>query len=86
MYPGYMLDKSMHIIAKRETPVINLFQLMKLLKSTNERLWERSRWIFDGNFRYLDGQPNNSHKVAFCSFPRSGNTFLRRYMELLTGI
>lgn len=42
--------------------------------------------MFDGHFRYLDGQPNKSNKVAFCSFPRSGNTFLRKYLELLTGI
>lgn len=42
--------------------------------------------MFDGHFRYLDGAANKSNKVAFCSFPRSGNTFLRRYLELLTGI
>ena len=42
--------------------------------------------MFDGTFRFLDGAPNKSNKIAFCSFPRSGNTFLRRYMELITGI
>lgn len=42
--------------------------------------------MFDGKFRFLDGQPNKSNKVAFCSFPRSGNTFLRKYIELLTGV
>jgi len=38
------------------------------------------------HFRFLDGAPNKSQKVGFCSFPRSGNTFLRKYVELLTGI
>ena len=42
--------------------------------------------MFDGNNRFLDGEPNKSHKIAFCSFPRSGNTFMRRYIEMLTGI
>ena len=86
MYPGYMLDKNMAIVAKPETPVINLRQLMELLKSSDAGLWERAKWMFDNHFRFLDGQPNKSQKVAFCSFPRSGNTFLRRYMELITGI
>lgn len=76
----------MHIVALSSTPVINLRQLMTLLKSKDEALWERSKWMFDGQFRYLDGQPNKSQKIAFCSFPRSGNTFLRKYLELLTGI
>lgn len=86
LYPGYILDRHMHIVALPSTPVINLRQLMTLLKSKDEVLWERSKWMFDGNFRYLDGQPNKSQKIAFCSFPRSGNTFLRKYLELLTGI
>lgn len=41
------------------------------------------------NFRFL----NNKHDlnstgdvVAFMSYPRSGNSFLRRYLELITGI
>ena len=42
--------------------------------------------MFDGSRRFLDGERNASNKVAFCSFPRSGNTFLRKYLELLTGI
>ena len=59
---------------------------MDLLKSKDEALWENAKWMFDGQFRFLDGEPNKSQKVAFCSFPRSGNTFLRRYIEMLTGI
>lgn len=87
LYPGYMLDKHMHVVAKPETPVINLKMLMSLLKSKDEALWNRSKWMFDPNhFRFLDGAPNKSQKVGFCSFPRSGNTFLRKYVELLTGI
>ena len=86
IYPGYLLDRHMHVVAGPETPVLNLRSLCDLLRSNDEELYERSRWMFDGDFRFLDGQPNPSNKVAFMSFPRSGNTFLRRYMELCTGV
>ena len=87
LYPtGYMLDKSQHIVASPQTPTINLAQLTGLFISSDENLWERSKWMFDGHFRFLDGQPIKSNKIAFCSFPRSGNTFLRKYLEMLTGI
>ena len=86
IYPGYLLDHRMRVVAGPETPVLNLRSITDLLKSSDEELWERSRWMFDGEFRFLDGQPNPSNKVAFMSFPRSGNTYLRRYMELLTGV
>ena len=85
-FSGYMLDKNMHVVARPTTPVINLIQLTELLKSSDEELWQRAKWMFDRQFRFLDGQPNPSNKIAFCSFPRSGNTFLRKYIELLTGI
>jgi hypothetical protein len=42
--------------------------------------------MFKGEIKVLDGQPNTSNKIAFASFPRSGNTFLRKYCELLTNI
>ena len=34
----------------------------------------------------MDNSSNTTNKVAFSSFPRSGNTFLRKYFELLTGV
>ena len=60
MYPDYMLDRYMRVVARPETPVINLRQLMALFKSKSEGLWNRAKWMFDGQFRFLDGQPNNS--------------------------
>ena len=86
LFPGYVLDKKMHVVAGPTTTTINLKQLIGLLRSKDADLWERNKWAFDGNFRILDGEANYSQKVAFCSIPRSGNTFLRKYMEMLTGI
>lgn len=42
--------------------------------------------MFKNEFKFLDGAPNDWNKVAFISFPRSGNTFLRKVCELLTGV
>ena len=79
LFPGYQLDATMHIRAKPETPTINLNSLVTLLKSKDAGLWERSKWLFEAEGIFLDGEPIRSNKIAFCSYPRSGNTFLRKY-------
>jgi hypothetical protein len=77
----------MRVRARKETKVVNLKQLIALLSSSDRKQWEEAKWVFDKNhFRFLDGESNPSNKIAFASFPRSGNTFLRKYLELLSGI
>lgn len=85
-YPGYILDKNMRVRALPETKVVNLDHLYGLLRSKDEKAWEANKWIFDGQMRFLDGKQNNWNKIAFGSFPRSGNSFLRKYLEMLTGV
>ena len=41
--------------------------------------------MWDKEFRFLDGQTVD-RRVGFTSYPRSGNSFLRRYVEQITGI
>lgn len=82
---GYRIDKTGAIrptTAKR----INFAKQMEMLKSKDEALFEEARWIFDGDFRFLDGASMEGKQVGFTSFPRSGNSFLRRTIEQLTGI
>ena len=53
-----------------------------MLKSTDASKFEE--WTFFGSHRFLDGSTGVSdHKVGFCSFPRSGSSFLRRMIENL---
>jgi len=48
---------------------------------------ESNNWMFDGKFRLLDGKPlKRGQKVAFDTFPRTGNSFLRRLIEEVTGV
>lgn len=42
--------------------------------------------MFEGGAKFLDGKKNTGNKLAFISFPRSGNSFLRKYLESLTGV
>ena len=64
---------------------INLKKLNTMLKSKDEKLFEDSKWVWDGDFKFLDGEKTES-KIAFNTFPRSGNSFLRRLLEQVTGI
>lgn len=68
------------------TRTVNLQHLIEVLKSSDEQLWEDNRWMFDGEMRFLDGQPIAGNKVCFTSIHRSGNTFMRQYLEMLTGV
>ena len=65
---------------------MNLDELVALLKSKDENEWNSKKWMFSGELRFLDNTQIKSNKIALASFPRSGNTFLRKYLDLLTGI
>ena len=41
--------------------------------------------MWNGDFKFLDGEKLPT-KIAFCTFPRSGNSFLRKLLEQTTGI
>lgn len=71
------------IVTKAKT--INLKKLNAMLKSKDENLFNESKWVWDGDFKFLDGEKAET-KIAFNTFPRSGNSFLRRLLEQVTGI
>ena len=60
----------------RLAKTVNYSLLMDILKSKDETLLQKHAWMFDGNFRILDGQPIGDNKIAFNTFMRSGNSFL----------
>ena len=43
-------------------------------------------WIASGEYRFLDGEDITGSKIAFQSFPRSGNSMLRKLLETVTGV
>lgn len=64
---------------------INCKNLYNMLRSKDESLFAANKWIFDGDFKFCDGAALPS-KIAFNTYPRSGNSFLRKFMEQCTGI
>ena len=45
------------------------------------------QWVWDEpDYRFLDGESIGARKVGFTSYPRSGNSFLRRYCEQITSL
>ena len=82
---GYELDENQRVINLPETKTVNLSTLFEILKSHDPALLEANQWIFDGERRFLDRQ-SIPIQVAYNSFPRSGNTMLRRFLENITGV
>lgn len=59
---------------------------MLLSKDINSVLEsDDAQWMFDGEERFLDGENIDGERIAFVSHPRSGNSFLRKYLEAITG-
>jgi hypothetical protein len=84
---GYTFDKNLSFIAKPDTRTVNLNDLISILKSKDESLLTKNAWMFDGELRLLDGgKIPEGNKIAFNTFPRVGNTFLRKCLEQVTGV
>lgn len=85
---NYICDKNGRIdtapSVKGETR--NIEQILTMLKSKDASLYEAQKEsLFDGTFRFLDKTPLKS-QVAFLSFPRSGNSLMRRVLEQSFGV
>lgn len=46
----------------------------------------KKKFLDDKVQRFLDGQDMEGFKVCYLTYFRSGNTFLRKYFELVTGV
>lgn len=77
----------MTIAPGKNALTINYDDLMNTYKSKDEELFKKNQWMFEGKANFLNKKQSlDGNKVAFISFPRSGNSFLRKYLESLTGI
>ena len=82
----FVLNERMAFRPGPNTPVLNFKYIKELLLSTDLSRNAELDWMKDGSFRFLDGEDMTGNQVAFASFPRSGNTFMRRFLEKITGI
>jgi len=86
-YPGYILDSQNRVIPGPNTPTVNFDKIISILLSKDLSRNEELSWIAKERDRFLDGTVSmRNHGISFCSYPRSGNTMLRVYIESITGI
>jgi len=74
----YRPNGTMKLFPKKNTPVVNFKQLRELLMSKDLNRNNEIDWIDSKVFRFLDGADIQGWHTCFTSFPRSGNTMLRR--------
>ena len=86
-FPGYEMDDRCFIVPKKDTPTVKFSWLKDLLLSKDLSREKELDWIDSEGYRFLDKSEDMlGNMVAFQSFPRTGNTFLRRYLENITGV
>lgn len=89
---GYVLDDLKRVRPGPDSKVVDFGLLWKVLKSNDEELLKQNEWIFDNDdAKYLDVASQETvestgNLVAYCSFPRCGNSFLRKYFQMISGI
>ena len=86
MWPTYNLDSRCCIRPGQDTPTVNLAELKELLLSKDLSRDKELEWVSTKNLRFLDGTDITGQQIAFSSFARSGNSFMRRVIELITGV
>ena len=81
-------SKGYRFVSKSDDHTISHKQLCSIFLSSDQEKYEefKKRYLQSGQLRFLDGESLNGFKTAFMTYPRSGNTFLRKYLELITGV
>ena len=81
----YYLDDLSKVRPKPGTKVIEFGQLWDTLRSNDKSLLEQNKWMFDEECRFLDPDSATNVQamrqvVSYSSYPRCGNSFLRKYL------
>ena len=85
-YPGFCLDKEKIFLYNKTAVEIDLNEMKALFASKDIGRYEeiKSKW-FDGTSLFV--KPNKENNVVtYCTYPRSGNSMMRKHFENLTGI
>ena len=84
-WPGYVMAKSAHIVPERDH-YVHLDDLLSLLRSSDIDRYNRTKDHFFGpTSRYTTGKSKEQLSVCYATYPRSGNSLMRKYFENVTG-
>jgi len=85
-WPGYVLSKTGHIVNSTDR-LVEMDALLDLLRSNVIDRYESQKELFFGpQARYTTGPSRENVKVAYATYPRSGNSLMRKYFENVTGL
>ena len=86
-YPGYMLDLKTNRIVSSTDRKVNLDDLLALFRSKDLAKYEREKDTFFGpSGRYTTENAQEQMSVLYTTYPRSGNSMMRKYFENITGV
>ena len=93
---GYYLDDLLRVRPGPDVGTVDFGELWQVLTSSDEELLESLAWVFedqsDSKFLNMSDPPSGQtvestgNMVAYASYIRCGNSFLRKYLENITGI
>jgi hypothetical protein len=86
-YPGFALNDRNGLIENVSKPEIDLDSLFSLLKSKDLSHYEKVRdHFFCGQGLYTTGRAKEQQSIIYATYPRAGNTLMRKYFENITGV
>lgn len=85
-YAGYELGSDERTLVAKTARTVSLKDLKKVLLSKDMKDYEDNRWMFEGGAKFLDGEDIDGSRIAMVTYPRTGNTFLRKLLQEITGI
>jgi hypothetical protein len=86
IFPSLVLDDRLILQPGPQSQTVNYKWLKELLLSKELGRDKELEWVGKKNFRFLDGADLGNDHTAFISVPRSGNSFLRCFIEEITGV
>ena len=86
IFPTYVFDERCRIRPGPDTQRVNFNSLKELLLSKDLARNSELDWVSAKHLRFLDGTEMLGQQICFQSMPRTGNSFLRRIIELMTGV
>lgn len=86
-FSHFNIDNQLRFTPNEKAQTINFDNLKKILLSTDLSRVPEYEKLISGDLKFLDSKVNMiGNRVCFASFPRTGNTLLRKILESITGV
>jgi hypothetical protein len=86
-FSHFNIDDQLRFTPNEKAKTINFDNLKNILLSTDLGLITEYEKLVSGNLKFLDSKVNMvGNRVCFASYPRTGNTLLRKILESITGV